>query len=272
MNPTGLPLQGGSLAALSAAASPDQIIVALNEIIGSINAQLELKQFLDAKGDSVSVGVLPDTTIGFGVNDSIRLGILPDTTLGFGVANVIRLGVLPDGSTGFKVIDSHGIGLAFFGIFPNGTTALKIAKPGIEVMTASDNDLIFNSAQDVFKIVKSGIASLTIPIGSYAAGADKTTFIAVPPGFVGTPDYRLLTQIPLVTSIGNGLQGTPAFSYALFTVNGGGVNIYLPETVTYGTIDSTGLTIHTQFLTAAGFGSAYTWNYKYYLLQESAVQ
>lgn len=56
---------------------------------------------------------------------------------------------------------SNNIGL--FGIDESGNVVIKIAKPGFNADTASDDELIFNSSQDIFKIAYKGTTTINVP-------------------------------------------------------------------------------------------------------------
>jgi len=74
---------------------------------------------------------------------------------------VARFGEQADGTINAKFFDTSAVGVAQFGRFADGSTALKVAKSGIEVSTATNDQLIFNSSQDVFKIVAAGTISVS---------------------------------------------------------------------------------------------------------------
>lgn len=100
---------------------------------------------------------------------------------------------------GIRINDpGNGLPVAQFGTFPDGTTALKIAKPGNDVRYAPNSQLIFNSNQDVFKIVIS----------------DTYTF----PAIGGVPP---LTENDQQFSVAHNLGTVPAFLTFLQVNNGG---------------------------------------------------
>lgn len=165
---------------------------------------------------------------------------------------VVQEGLLPDNTTGIRIIDKQGLGLAQFGRFPDGSTALKVAKPGIDVSVASNEDLIFNSDQDILKVALTG----TIDINANA-----------------------IAGVPIETSIVHGL-GIAPIPFVFFNL-GPGVFTQLPNSSafaasggqmafnnwSYATTDDTNLYITFISGTTANWG---TFTYKYYLLQETA--
>lgn len=82
--------------------------------------------------------------------------------------DVLTLGKYTDSTFNFRVLDANGIGLAQFGQFPGGLIALKVAQANIEVSTATDSQLTFNSSKS-FTIAKSG--TFTFPSQSVISGS-----------------------------------------------------------------------------------------------------
>lgn len=118
--------------------------------------------------NQVATGVTRGTqTIVGSDSSSITTGVVPNTTrLGVGQYDntgklVSELGQQADGSNGLKFFDANGVGIAQFGKFANGSTGLKVAKANVEVGTATNDQLIFNSAQNVLKVIAT--KSLTVP-------------------------------------------------------------------------------------------------------------
>lgn len=174
---------------------------------------------------------------------------------------VAQYGQQVDGSTNLKFFDNSGIGLAQFGKYADGTTALKVAKAGVEVATATNDQLIFNSNQDVFKIVKSGTAStasVTATPGGAGQWAYNTSNVIIAHG---------LTFTPLV--VGDFLQGSlygviPNTVAAMVVANS-------PYFLTVGIVaDATNINITATVLTLTGAYTLPALTVKYYLLQETA--
>jgi hypothetical protein len=113
---------------------------------------------------------------------------------------IAQLGVQADGTFNLKFFDPKtGIGTAQFGQYPDNSTALKVAKTGVEVSTATNNQLIFNSSQDIFKIVKK--LPLTIPAFNTTFGGTVTTggsSAVVPHGQTFTPIVQVYVQGAIV--------------------------------------------------------------------------
>lgn len=58
--------------------------------------------------------------------------------------------------------DKNGIPNISIGIQPDGTSRIKVAKPGIDVTKATDAQLAFNSAQNTLKIIATGLVDLPV--------------------------------------------------------------------------------------------------------------
>lgn len=164
--------------------------------------------------------------------------------------------------------DSTGIDRIIIGKLPDGKSGLKVSKPTIDVTKASDSELVFNSEQNVFKIVSSGTGSVTIPGATAAANTwtstNSTSTIThnlgyVPAAFVfldfsATHDNSNLIALPWsyipTTGPNSGAYINLSFYFALSTTT---LTVTASNTV-FGTTQATG-----------------TYFYKYYLLQETAT-
>lgn len=172
-------------------------------------------------------------------------------------------GVLPDKSVGFRLQNTQGLGLAQFSRDVNGNVAMKVAQSGIEVANATNDQLIFNSAQDIFKIVKTGTLSLTHTV---SATPTTTTTTSTPHLLTYTP--ALLAFITLDPAIMSGAlsNSTVPNPYPILFITGGSsaltlvgqAEVYIDSTNVYFTLRTYGL----------GNGT-YNCSAKYYLLQET---
>ncbi len=145
---------------------------------------------------------------------------------------------------------------------------VKIARDGFDVTTATNDQLIFNSSQNVFKIVGTGPASININFSAHGAstsGTDKAQ-VLVPHGLGYAP-------IPFVFMEDNGAY-YPLSSGGIWFVN----NTANSWTTAYWRInvDPVNLSINfwqTYAANGSGSVSAFTgvsYNFKYYLMQETA--
>lgn len=92
--------------------------------------------------------------------------------------------------------DNNGVRNISIGVQPDGTSRIRIAKEGIDVVDATDDQLIFNSAQNVLKIVKTG--TTTIPAsGSTLASVTVTHSLGFSPGVMAYLVLDVDQYIPL---------------------------------------------------------------------------
>lgn len=160
--------------------------------------------------------------------------------------------------------DDTGTRRVLLGRGANGFYGLKVSPAGVDVYTATDDELVFNSNNNVFKIVQSGTA--TIPALSItAAGAgwyQDTTTISVAHG---------LSHVPLVIAF---IEPTPSTYYAMpatFSIVSSTTKM---TTRTYSVSpDATNIVFTGNLvgdLPAAGSDSFGDVTVKYYVLQETA--
>lgn len=161
--------------------------------------------------------------------------------------------------------DETGTRRVLSGKGKNGFYGFKVSQPGIDVYEALDNQLIFNSDLNVFKYITNGTQTVTVAAGSYARGVTLGTAV-IPHGLSTTPAFLLYVTMPNFGVIGPYLSNAPAYSYV-----DTGTNVFA-STVSYGTIDSTNLTLRVVNLySSITFGNAFTWTFKFYILQEIAA-
>lgn len=157
---------------------------------------------------------------------------------------------------GLIFYDSNQVARAIFAL-----SGIKIAQTGIDVLTATVSQLVFNSANNLFKIVKSGTASLDVP-DPFTAGSSVSA--TIPHGLSITPAFLAFVNIPA----GSGVYGTGLGQVPAFTMGGGWVTSYVQ-----GNVDSTNLIIKVTNVFGAGLTGApfgQSWGVRYYILQETA--
>ncbi len=165
------------------------------------------------------------------------------------------------------------VSMGNIGLDSSGTQlwGLKVAQPGIDVTTATDSQLIFNSQQNVFKIVKTATLSVTttaVAVGS--SGSDSVSYthnLGYTPAFVYYLDYTgpFSSAIYDPSSIGTFTGASGANQYAGF-------------------IDQINASVDNQNFTVTIYQSSVYWGanpggnvnisqtfkFRFYLLQESA--
>ena len=162
------------------------------------------------------------------------------------------------------VKDEDGVDRIILGRNPDGSYGLRVSQPGKDVNTAEGSDLIFNSNQNIFKIVKVGNGEAPA-IHTYETGTNTYQGI----------DTNLYPH---------GLDYAPAI--IAYVEDGGGEFVALPYTTTYALGPGGGIGVSTFTASAdatnvslvhnvveygdSGEGDIPAVNIKYYLLQESA--
>jgi hypothetical protein len=172
--------------------------------------------------------------------------------------------VLKDDYSSRVYYNDNGIPTVLLGLRRSTTPTqqgLYVSKDGVDVTQASDSQLVFNSNQDLFKIVLTGTLTNTPP-NPLPSGNSSTVSMAhnlgFTPAFVGylngsgssylTPGT--FYQIPYITFIL--VTGTP--EPLTYTMSSDGTNIYA-------TISNGG---------GVGITDLGTTNFKFFLLQETA--
>lgn len=170
-----------------------------------------------------------------------------------------------------KVIrDESGVNRIIYGRFPDGKYGMKVSMPGIDVLTTGDDELIFNSSQNILKVAKVGtFTAPSYPIYS-VAGEWRTSKAGgvnpIPHGLSEAPaviafteadgQYSLLPRT-FMSAIGTGSSN--AMISRTIAVNVDDTNVYiLDTTTTHGLVTGANATAGAQPI-------------KYFLLQESAA-
>lgn len=156
--------------------------------------------------------------------------------------------------------DANGVPSIMIGVQPDRTSRIRIAEDGVDVTTATDDQLAFNSAQSVLKIVSSGESQMPVASGSGFTNYENVVqhdlgFVPIPLVFVTPPSGSGYTIQQLPYTI---------FTFSLGSTTAPDVNAHIVAAVddTYLTIDLTAKTTISSFVGA--------WTFKYYLLQETA--
>lgn len=163
-----------------------------------------------------------------------------------------------------RIVGRDGDNLARLLVLANGNDfVMKVAAEGSDVLTAPDSELIFNSNNNLFKIVDSDIASFAV--GSLNAGDETTHTVA-----------HGQTGIPAIIAFVNGTGSsflTANRHYSVPTtipVSVGGV--YQAGIVYRFEVDSTNIYFkvsnYTSLSPVTNIGTA---NFKYFVLQETVA-
>lgn len=178
-----------------------------------------------------------------------------------------------DYNTGTTIYyDTLGIPNVILGKRPlTSLRGLYVSKSGVDATVATDSELLFNSDQDIFKIVFEG--SITIPTQSLSAQVVWQT-ITIPHGLKFIPIMNIYAQVNYETwptGVGGGATVIPA--YVPLPYNGNGVgnlsnaNYYIDAAV-----DNTNIYITYYYSATLSSGPQIfpETPIKYYLLQETA--
>ena len=139
---------------------------------------------------------------------------------------------------------------------------IKVSKPGVNVSTATNDQLILNSDFNAFKIVASGTAVLTVP-NPPTAGTPYTVTIAHNLGY--PPAYQAYMN-------GHTAMGYPVGSYyplPQYTLNDSSTGFWTIRCIVMCWSDATNIYFQVTPSDASNFHSG-SWSFKYYLLQETA--
>lgn len=152
-----------------------------------------------------------------------------------------------DNTTDRVIIGKTGSGVNDWG--------MKVSKSGKDVKTAAAGDLIFNSSQDVFKIVTSGTVSIATSGASTIGSAQFPHNLGIIPAVIAFVDLGpgaiSETYVPLPAVVQGG------FSAGFLAIS---------EYVTVSSIDTVNVSFN-YYRSIAGSG---TYTIKVYILQETA--
>lgn len=217
---------------------------------------------------AISTGSTRGTqTIGYG---SIKLdGSNNRITVGTDSSSVI-LGDISDLSEefGFSVSDESNVRL-LAGKYPDGDIKIKLSQTGYDVTTATDNQLIWSSDFNSFKIALTGTAITTTTAVPWATGSGSD-IITIPHNLGYVP-------VPLLYYTTGGSTYTPVDGNFNMAFSNGVNSSWSMTNRTIVTTDITNLTIIIQQLGSwtgvmpgGNINSSQTLTFKYYLLRETA--
>jgi len=154
------------------------------------------------------------------------------------------------------------------GGFSNGDVGVKLSQTGVDVGQATDDQLIFSTDFNLFKIAQSGTVSYTPP--SSLAGATPQLVATIPHNLGVSPAFMVYVTNPNLSGVGYTSPGLTNLPSTVYITNSGSIIL-----VSTADVDTTNLYIRFTYL-AGGAGSitgleAFTWNYKYYILRETAA-
>lgn len=163
-----------------------------------------------------------------------------------------------------KIIkDASGTQRILFGEGQNQFYGMKVSQSGYDVGSATDAQLIFNSNQNVFKIVKIMPLSLDIPLSGGSGSFGSTTQAH---GLIGTPAHQaFITVDPFLAAFGSGTTNGPNPT-VINAISGTSVVTIATSQVT---VDATNV-IFTAYVGVIGSLTLH-FSAKVYILQETAA-
>lgn len=164
--------------------------------------------------------------------------------------------------TGLGIYDGDDVLRLLGGKFPDGSVKIKLSQTGKDVSTATDDELIWSSDFNLFKIVD----IITVPLSAtLSAGSATLASTSVPHGLAFTPAYAAFISIDpafaALSSVGTTNGPNP---FLVFGTSGTDVYIFGVFEVT---VDDTNI----NFAASIGVTGAATYNFsaKVYLLRET---
>lgn len=145
---------------------------------------------------------------------------------------------------------------ALFGRDGTGAYVVKVAKDGYDVLTATGDQLIFNSENNLFKIVSTGVISVS---HVHTANSARTTSVAH--GQSGRPTILMFANNLVAPGVPAGPSYQMPFTYP--AVSGGDLVI---STLMQGYVDATNITVYSWSANA----TTITADVRYYVIQETA--
>jgi|ERR1700761_670093 len=195
--------------------------------------------------------------------------------------------ILKDDYSSRIYYNSNGVPTVLLGlrtaVTPN-QQGLYVSQDGVDVTQATDSQLIFNSNQDIFKIVESG--NLTLPSYSLAAGQLRADLITIPHNLNYAPVLNAYALVNYYVIQGATFVGAPATistisAYvALPYLLGSGDTLKdtnISNYVISASVDATNVYFNYLYITTSAGSGGTGYNFptvpiKYYLLQESAAK
>lgn len=152
-----------------------------------------------------------------------------------------------------RIIGRDGDNTPRLAIVADGVNfSMKTSPFGVDVLTASDDDLTFNSDRNMLKVIDTGTATITLPNPL----VEREFYEVVEPHNLGYP--------PAILAFVEYPGGISPIPYTTFTPPGFPFGIQLSFTVN---IDNTNIYFDIQ---ANNFFDGSTFDFTYYLLEETA--
>lgn len=155
--------------------------------------------------------------------------------------------------------DESGVNRVIMGRYPDGTYGIKVSKPGNDVTTAAGKDLIFNSNQNVLKVVHSGDFVLTHPAGTASVTATFAHNLGYVPAVLGFISDNYASGAPVYEQLPRFIAGDTGSILETIKIYVDAINVKAELRTPTSTPQPN-----------PQFQASFTRNIHYYLLQESA--
>lgn len=207
-------------------------------------------------------GMLPGATeIRIGGNENIKISGKNQLISVFSGSSGVSLGQTTATTQGLLVTDSQGVRRLLAGVYPDGSIKIKLSQATFDVTVATDDQLIWSSDFNSFKIVETGTATIQ--------GGDNTVT------FASRNFDRTYDDPPIVTAYATVTDGATTapklLPYVYYIADGGAVP---PMYGVYYVLDLDATTTGVSFSldnTFNGAGSAVSATIRYYVMQETAA-
>lgn len=232
-------------APIPAGTDQSQMIATMNNNFAQLDNEGVTKVFYNDQGKpSMTLGLLPeDQGQGFVLSDGEE-------------RKRIVMNIDSDNVASFKVLDKDGKAAIAASIGTDEQPYLKVAKSGYDATTASNDQLIFNSAQNIFKVVLSGTTSLSYDgsVNTFKTIAHGQSYIPIVLAYVQFPN-----DPTNFTPMQNQYVPMPVY------MNRSG----LPFVQCVQSVDATNIYLRVHDIYAS-VGTPMTYNFRYYVLQETS--
>jgi hypothetical protein len=150
-----------------------------------------------------------------------------------------------------------------------------VSKNGVDVTQASDSQLVFNSGQDVFKVVSSGVASGSTSDSAQSLAVTINHNLNYVPSVIAyvQPPTGNFSPFTIAPTFGGGWVQLPFTTYIVNVAiqNSASTGIY-PLMSYYVESNSSSIIIRGYQYITGMVSSSFVANFKYFILQETASQ
>ncbi len=233
----------------------------VGDLLGDMNLRGTLKVgdnlIFDGENDRISVTNQDD-------KENVRIDTKVSTYDDNGNL-MLTQGKLADNTFGLGAYDSSNILRLLAGRYPDGSVKIKLSQPTYDVSKATDDQLIWSSDFNTFKITQSGTTSITTVPDPFPGATEQT--VSVAHGLSAKPMVLAWVDAPATGGFSVDAQTAQVPTAISFTGGTGGMAMLI-----YINVDSTNITFHIRNVSGAGLaGVGSTWVFRYYIVKETAA-